>query len=97
MKIQVKNSIETCTKYKEERINIKPRHGKLVIKYHSSTPNLILSCTEKFKKSKLITNKQWLWGYAQAKSKISILTLKLDQASQTKLLRTLSPNPLSEG
>ena len=24
MKIQVKNSIETCTKYKEERANIKP-------------------------------------------------------------------------
>ena len=49
MKIQVKNSIETCTKYKEERANIKPRRGKLVIKYHSNTPNLILSCTEKLK------------------------------------------------
>ena len=38
MKIQEKNSIETCTKYKEERVNIKPKRGKLVIKYHSNTP-----------------------------------------------------------
>ena len=38
MKIQAKNSIETCTKFKEERVNIKPKHGKLVIKYHLNTP-----------------------------------------------------------
>ena len=37
MKVQEKNSIETCTKYKEERVNIKPKRGKLVIKYHSNT------------------------------------------------------------
>ena len=71
--------------------------GKLVMKCHSNTPNLILLCIEKLKESKLITNKQQLWGYAQAKSKISTLTLELDQASQTKLLCTLSPKPLSEG
>ena len=92
--MQLKNSIETCTKYKEERANIRPRCGKLVIKYHSNTPNLILSCTEKLKESKLITNKQWLWGYVQATSKIFTLTLELDRASQTKILCTLSPKLL---
>ena len=72
MKIQAKNSIETCTKYKEQRVNIKPKHGKLVIKYHSNTPMLILSCTEKLKESKLITNKQWLWGYMLKPSQKSL-------------------------
>ena len=42
---------------------------KLVMKCHSNTPNLILLCIEKLKESKLITNKQSLWVYAQAKSK----------------------------
>ena len=78
--------------------------GKLVIKYHSNTPNLIPSCTEILKESKLITNKQRLRGYAQAKSKISNLNPRIrssliDKTSMYTFTKdcTLSPKTLSDG